>query len=141
MHGGLMHIIFNMGALAVVGSLLEPILGRTKFLIIYIALGILASCASIYWFQATISVGASGAVFGLYGMLLIFLLTKLFNPAFNKVFLTYSLIFIAFNLIIGFTGGIDYAAHIGGLLGGMFVGLILRYSAWAFEIPAEQIKS
>jgi rhomboid protease GluP len=70
-------------------------------------------------------VGASGAIFGLYGFFLACLLLKVFPPDFGKAFLTSTLIFVGFNLLMGFTGGIDNAAHIGGLLSGFIIGLIM----------------
>jgi membrane associated rhomboid family serine protease len=125
LHGGLMHLIANMYGLLFVGIFLEPLLGRTKYLTVYLLTGILASCASLWWYDATVSVGASGAIFGLYGLFLALLLTKNFPPDFSKAFLTSTLIFIGYNLLMGLTGGIDNAAHIGGLLSGFVVGLIL----------------
>ncbi len=125
LHGGLMHLVANMYGLLFVGIFLEPLLGKTKYLTAYLLTGILASCASLWWYDATVSVGASGAIFGLYGLFLALLLTKIFPPDFGKAFLTSTLIFIGYNLLMGLTGGIDNAAHIGGLLSGFVVGLIL----------------
>ena len=125
LHGGIMHILSNMYGLLFVGIFLEPLLERVKYLIIYLLTGILASCASLWWYDATVSVGASGAIFGLYGVFLALLLTKVFPPDFGKVFLTSTLIFIGYNLLMGLTGGIDNAAHIGGLLSGFIMGLVL----------------
>lgn len=125
LHGGLMHLLANMYGLLFVGIFLEPILGKTKYLIIYLTTGILASIASLCWYDATVSVGASGAIFGLYGFFLALLLLKVFPPDFSKTFLISTSIFIGFNLLMGFTGGIDNAAHIGGLLSGFIIGLAL----------------
>ncbi|WKW45458.1 rhomboid family intramembrane serine protease [Myroides sp. JBRI-B21084] len=125
LHGGLIHLIANMYGLLFVGIFLEPLLGRTKYLTVYLLMGILASCASLWWYDATVSVGASGAIFGLYGLFLALLLTKIFPPDFGKAFFTSTLIFIGYNLLMGLNGGIDNAAHIGGLLSGFVVGLIL----------------
>jgi len=125
LHGGLMHLLANMYGLLFVGIFLEPLLGRTKYLIAYLLTGILASVASLWWYDATVSVGASGAIFGLYGIFLALLLTKVFHPDFAKSFLLSTAIFVGFNLLMGLTGGIDNAAHIGGLLSGFIVGLIL----------------
>lgn len=125
LHGGLMHILSNMFGLLFVGTFVEPILGRTRFLIIYLVTGILASCASIWWYEATVSIGASGAIFGLYGLFLGLLLTKVFPPDFSKAFLITTLIFVGYNLLMGLTGGIDNAAHIGGLLSGFIIGIII----------------
>lgn len=128
LHGGLMHLLSNMFGLLFVGTFLEPVLGRTKYLVIYLVTGILASCASIWWYEATISVGASGAIFGLYGLFLGLLLTKVFPPDFSKAFLITTLIFIGYNLLMGLTGGIDNSAHIGGLLSGFIIGIIISKS-------------
>lgn len=125
LHGGLMHLLANMYGLLFVGVFLEPLLGRTKYLIAYLLIGILASGASVWWYDATVSVGASGAIFGLYGIFLALLLTKIFPPDFAKSFLISTAIFVGFNLLMGLTGGIDNAAHIGGLVSGFVVGLIL----------------
>lgn len=128
LHGGFMHLLSNMFGLLFVGLFIEPILGKTKYLVIYLATGILASCASIWWYEATVSVGASGAIFGLYGLFLALLLTKVFPPELSKAFLTTTLIFIGYNLIMGLAGGIDNAAHIGGLLSGFILGIIISRS-------------
>lgn len=125
LHGGLMHLLANMYGLLFVGVFLEPLLGRAKYLTIYMFTGILASVASIWWYDATVSVGASGAIFGLYGLFLALLSTKIFPPDFAKSFLISTAIFVGFNLLMGLTGGIDNAAHIGGLLSGFVIGLIL----------------
>lgn len=128
LHGGLMHLLSNMFGLLFVGTFVEPILGRTRYLIIYLVTGILASCASIWWYEATVSIGASGAIFGLYGLFLGLLLTKVFPPDFSKAFLITTLIFVGYNLLMGLTGGIDNAAHIGGLLSGFIIGIIISKS-------------
>ena len=80
-------------------------------------------------YEATVSVGASGAIFGLYGLFLALLLLKLFPPDFGKAFLTSTLIFVGYNLFVGLAGsGIDNAAHIGGLVSGFLIGLALAPS-------------
>ena len=126
LHGGLMHLIANVCGLLIVGIFLEPLLGKAKYLIVYMLTGILASTASIWWYEATVSVGASGAIFGLYGVFLASLLTKIFSPDVAKSFLIIVLVFVGFNLLMGLTGSVDNAAHIGGLLSGLVIGLILN---------------
>ncbi|PWN62677.1 rhomboid family intramembrane serine protease [Chryseobacterium viscerum] len=125
LHGGLMHIFVNMVGLLFVGIFLEPLLGRGKYLLIYLITGILASFTSIWWYDATVSVGASGAIFGLYGFFIACMLFKVFSADFSKAFLISTLVFVGFNLLMGFTGGIDNAAHIGGLVAGFIIGMIL----------------
>lgn len=125
LHGGLLHVLFNMYGLIFAGIYLEPLLGKYKFAALYFVTGILASVASIGWHPATVSVGASGAIFGLYGALLALLTTDIFHPDFKKAFLINTIFFIAFNLLYGLTGGIDNAAHIGGLVSGLLFGYAL----------------
>lgn len=125
LHGGLMHILANMYGLIFVGIFLEPILGRGRYAVVYLVTGVLASLTSIWWHEATVSVGASGAIFGLYGFFLASLLLRVFPPDFGKSFLLSTLLFVGFNLLMGFTGGIDNAAHIGGLLSGFIIGIVL----------------
>lgn len=122
LHGGLIHVIMNMYALFFVGIFLEPVLGSKRFALFYITTGIIASIASIWWHESTVSIGASGAIFGMYGIFLSLLLTKLFPTDFKKAFLLSTAIFVGYNLILGLTGGIDNAAHIGGLGSGMLIG-------------------
>jgi rhomboid protease GluP len=128
LHSGLLHLVANMAALLFVGIFLEPLLGKRKYAIIYLSSGIIASCTSLWWHTASISIGASGAIFGLYGLFLAFLLLKVFPRDFSKAFLFSTLFFVGYNLIIGLTGGIDNAAHIGGLLSGFIIGLLLTPS-------------
>jgi membrane associated rhomboid family serine protease len=126
LHGGLMHLLANMYALLFIGIFLEPQLGKTKYLLVYLFTGIVASLTSLWWHDATVSVGASGAIFGLYGVFLGLLVTKALPKAFaNKAFLTSILIFVGYNLLMGLSAGIDNAAHIGGLLSGFIIGFIL----------------
>ncbi len=121
-HIGIFHLFMNMYALVYVGVLLERIMGSGKFVVAYVSAGLLASMASIWYHDLTISAGASGAIFGLYGVFLALLSTNLIDKATRKAFLTSILIFVGYNLVYGMKAGIDNAAHIGGLLSGVFIG-------------------
>jgi len=125
LHGGLIHLLMNLYGLFFIGLFLEPILKFKRFIFFYAITGIIASIFSIWWHTATVSVGASGAIFGMYGIFLALLLTKLFPKDFQKPFLINTLIFVGYNLLNGLTGGIDNAAHIGGLLSGIVIGLLI----------------
>jgi rhomboid protease GluP len=126
-HAGIMHLFANMYGLLFVGIFLEPVIGKTKYLISYLTTGILASAVSLYCHPYTVSIGASGAIFGLYGVFVALLLMKVFPKNVSKAFLINASIFIVYNLVIGLTGkGTDNAAHIGGLLSGFFIGLLLH---------------
>lgn len=124
-HIGVMHLLMNMYALVYIGLQLEPLLGKRKFLLAYFITGLLASTVSIYWHDRTISAGASGAIFGMYGVFLALLLTNLLEHHTRKSLLSSILIFVIYNLVNGLQAGIDNAAHIGGLLSGIVVGMVL----------------
>jgi membrane associated rhomboid family serine protease len=125
LHGGFLHLLMNMYGLFFIGLFLEPILKFKRFILFYIITGIISSIFSVWWHTATVSVGASGAIFGMYGIFLTLLLTKLFPKDFQKPFLINTLIFVGYNLLNGLTGGIDNAAHIGGLMSGMVIGFLI----------------
>lgn len=125
LHGGIMHLFANMFTFLVVGPMIELLLGKTRMILAYLVTGICASIASIWWHQATVSIGASGAIFGMYGVFLALLLLKVLPRDFSKSFLGTTIFFIIFNLAYGLSGGIDNAAHIGGLLSGIIVGILL----------------
>ncbi|MBB6239760.1 membrane associated rhomboid family serine protease [Pedobacter sp. AK013] len=128
LHGGIMHILTNMIGLIFLGFILEMRLGKIRFLLSYLFTGIMASLASIWWNPSIVSVGASGAIFGLSGIFLALLVSKFYDENFTKSFLIGTLIFIGYNLFYGLTGGIDNAAHIGGLISGFILGLIFRFT-------------
>ena len=141
LHGGIMHLLMNMYGLLFIGIFLEPLLGSKKFTSFYIVTGIIASLASIWWHQAVVSVGASGAIFGMFGIFLALLLTNLFPKTFQKSFLLSMSIFIGYNLLIGLTGGIDNAAHIGGLISGIIIGFMIYPTLKNIKINIPPIKS
>ena len=121
-HIGILHLALNMYALLYIGLLLEPILGRSKFAVAYLSTGILASITSLAWHDLTISAGASGAIFGMYGVFLALLTTNCIDKSTRKALLTSIAIFVGYNLLNGMKGGIDNAAHIGGLISGLIIG-------------------
>jgi rhomboid protease GluP len=125
LHSGIMHLLTNMYGLLFVGIFLEPLLGKKYFSLIYLLNGILASLVSLFWHDATVSIGASGAIFGMYGLFISFMVFKIFTPEFSKAFLLSTIVFIGINLLMGLTGGIDNAAHIGGLLSGFIIGTLM----------------
>jgi rhomboid protease GluP len=126
LHGGFIHVFANMYGLLFVGIFLEPVLGKIKYIGVYLATGIIASAASIWWNGNVVSIGASGAIFGLYGAFLALLITRVFPKEMGKAFMVSTLIFVGYNLVIGILGnGTDNAAHIGGLVSGFLIGLAL----------------
>lgn len=122
-HFGIIHLLFNMYALIYIGTFLEPYLGKARFLSAYILAGIIGSVTSLYWNDNVVSAGASGAVFGMYGVFLAMLTTNLIEKAKRKAMVTSISVFVGYNLLSGLQGsGIDNAAHIGGLVCGMLIG-------------------
>ncbi len=122
LHIGIFHLLFNMYALLYIGILLEPRLGSRRFGIAYLTTGIIASVASLYMHEMTISAGASGAIFGMYGIFLAMLTTNLIEKTRRKALLASIAIFVGYNLLNGLNGNIDNAAHIGGLVSGILIG-------------------
>jgi|GEM_PF-248763 len=126
-HGSIIHLMFNMYALWIIGPIVEALYGPGRFLGIYLACAAAGSAAS-YATSASFAVGASGAVFGLFGVLLV--ADRVHKPALtrNARGLTMQIgMLIGINLFIGFSPGlnIDNAAHIGGLLAGAALGFLL----------------
>lgn len=113
-HAGLLHLGFNMYALLVLGNPLEAAFGARKLLLVFFFSLLTGSLTSAYFASATsYSVGASGAIFGLFGAMVI-----VGNRIGAEVRSMY--VIIGINFAIGFAlGGIDWKAHLGGLIGGL----------------------
>lgn len=122
LHIGIFHLLMNMYALLYIGLLLEPHLGKTRFITAYLLTGLVASVTSLWWHDLTISAGASGAIFGLYGVFLAMLTTNLIEKSARNAMLTSIVIFVGYNLLNGLKGGIDNAAHLGGFISGIVIG-------------------
>jgi rhomboid protease GluP len=122
-HIGILHITFNMYALWAIGPLTERVFGHRRFFIIYILSGLGGSFAS-FLFTTALSAGASGAIFGLVGALLYYSYKR---PSLWKSGLGINLVvIIVVNFIFGLTQpGIDNFAHLGGLLTGAVISVLL----------------
>lgn len=124
LHIGLLHLLCNMYSLHIIGREIENLYGKTKFLIIYILSGICGSILSLAFSHNTVSAGASGAIFGLLGALLYF--GYYYRTYLGATIKSSVLPVIIANLVIGFlSSGIDNAAHIGGLVGGILVSMLV----------------
>ena len=134
LHGTILHLLFNMYALYIIGMQLESFLGKAKYLIVYLLSGIGASMLSIF-FSNSFSVGASGAIFGLMGALLYF--GYHYRVYLDSVVKSQIIPLIVLNLILGFTlSGIDNWAHIGGLVSGILATMAVgvKYKSTKFEM-------
>jgi rhomboid protease GluP len=131
LHGGLVHIMFNMFALWQVGRLVERMFGSARFLGLYMIAGVCGSLASVLWNPHVNSVGASGAIFGIIGGLLAFIRRPDSGvpPTIVKDLRGSLSGFLLFNIAAGLVyPHTDNAAHIGGLAGGYVAGLLLARS-------------
>ena len=119
-HGGLLHLGFNMYALLVLGNPIEEAFGKNKFLIIFFVSLLSGSLTSSYFASIySASVGASGAVFGLFGAMII--VGKRIGADIRS-----TVVIIGLNFVIGFAlGGVDWRAHLGGLIGGYIAAQIV----------------
>ncbi len=121
LHGGILHLLFNMYALYILGDLVEKIYGVKKYLLIYFISGITASIFSLY-LSPLMSVGASGAIFGLLGAVLVFAYYE--KERIGKALITNLIVIILLNVVIGFSlPSIDISAHLGGFLAGIILGI------------------
>ncbi|MDD4644167.1 MAG: rhomboid family intramembrane serine protease, partial [Bacilli bacterium] len=121
-HAGALHLFFNMYALYIIGSQLESFYGSVKYLTIYIFSALTGSLLSMAFLGDAWSIGASGAIFGLFGSLLYFgyhYRVYLGNTLRSRIIPV-----ILLNLFISFIiPGIDQFAHIGGLFGGVVMSM------------------
>lgn len=125
LHGGLLHLAMNMLALWQAGALVERLFGRAGYAVLYAGCGVLAGLTSLWWKPGVLSVGASGAIFGVYGALLAHLwVARHATPlALLRDLRSSTLLFIGFSLFAGFSmPGIDNASHLGGLAAGLLLG-------------------
>lgn len=125
---GYLHLAFNMYALYLAGSLVEQLYGGRLFVLLYLLGAASGSVASVLFGGDRPSVGASGAVFALFGVLLA--VSRSHYPLVDRrarALLAQLGPIVAFNLVFGFlnAGAIDNAAHVGGLLGGLWLGYLL----------------
>jgi len=127
-----LHIAFNMLALFFLGPILENVLGRTRFLAVYLVSGIAGSAAVMLLSDPhTQTLGASGAIFGLMGALAVLALKV-------RGQVQTILMWIGLNLVFTFTvGGISWQGHIGGLVGGALIGTAMVYAPKQWRAPVQ----
>jgi len=117
-HGGFLHILFNMFSLFVLGRQLEPMIGRARFAALFLLSGIGGSVAVLLLAPGTFVVGASGAIFGLFAAY--FVIARHLGANATQL-----IVIIGINLAIGFfLPNIAWQAHLGGLIVGALVGLV-----------------
>jgi rhomboid protease GluP len=126
-HVGVVHLIFNMLVLWAGGVRMEKILGHAGFTITYLLSGLMGSVATLAVHPMSVGAGASGAIFGIYGALLGFLIQDRSSipPAVFKAMGKGTLVFLGYNLVFSLKPGVDLSAHLGGLVAGILCGLAL----------------
>ncbi|ABX40432.1 rhomboid family intramembrane serine protease [Lachnoclostridium phytofermentans] len=128
LHANISHLVNNMLILAIMGSTLERHVGKFKYLLIYFLSGIVAGIASMSYNMwkglFSNSIGASGAVFGVIGAIALIVVVN--KGRLETIGTRQIIIFIALSLYGGFTSqGVDNAAHVGGLLAGFFIAMLV----------------
>jgi rhomboid protease GluP len=129
LHFGILHLALNMVALWDAGAWVERMYGHGRFVLLYFGAGLFGNvCSIVFQKGQVVSGGASGAIFGLYGALLAYLWLRrreIHPGEFRRLFvaaLFFSALTIGFGLV---ASGIDNAAHLGGLVGGLLLGVLL----------------
>lgn len=131
LHGSLMHLAFNMFALWVLGSQLEPALGRLRFALVYAVSLLVGSLGVIVLDPESLTLGASGAVFGLFGYAVVGQVARGINPMQTGLGGI-----VVLNLLFTFAvPGISIGGHLGGLAGGALVGAVADLGAPRLRIP------
>lgn len=129
LHAGIVHLALNMWALWDTGRVAERLFGNLPFLLIYVLAGLFGSIASLFFAgRVAVSVGASGAVFGVVGALLAVILTRprRLPPALIASLRSSLLVYVGVSLFLGFTSGVvDNAAHLGGLTAGFVLAAVM----------------
>lgn len=124
LHGGVLHLLANMLSLLVIGIRIEQEFGFVRVGLLYVISGLGGSLLSALFLQSNISVGASGALFGLLGGMLSELITNWSIYANKVVSLVTLVVIIAINLAVGLLPHVDNFAHIGGFLSGFLLGFV-----------------
>ncbi|KAL2554519.1 RHOMBOID-like 1 [Forsythia ovata] len=136
LHGGVFHVLANMLSLLVIGIRLEQEFGFVRIGLLYLISGLGGSLLSALFIQSNISVGASGALFGLLGGMLSELITNWTIYANKVAALVTLVIIIAINLSVGILPHVDNFAHLGGFLSGFLLGfvfLIRPQFGWVYQ--------
>ena len=142
LHGGFVHIAFNMWCLWDLGALSESLYGRATFAAIYLITGVAGGVASVGWRPLGATVGASGAIFGLAGALVAsFYLGEFSLPREAiKGTLRSLAFFVVINVVLsGVLPGVDNACHIGGLISGMILGALIAVVAPGRDQVAQRV--
>jgi membrane associated rhomboid family serine protease/Tfp pilus assembly protein PilF len=147
LHAGFAHLFFNMWALYVLGKMAERIWYRREFLALYLVSGIAGSLAALWDLPLGVTIGASGAIFGILGALvsaLLFRSVPLKGTGFRQLFSMLAFVGYSFYSSIG-SRGVSTASHIGGVLAGFVLGAFLTIrkpaTRWDMTFEASPIRN
>ncbi|MBC7865881.1 MAG: rhomboid family intramembrane serine protease [Bacteroidia bacterium] len=138
LHYGPIHFLSNMYALTRIGFVLENFVGKWRLISIYFFTGICASMLSTWWHTLSVGVGASGAIFGLFGLFLALVTTEFVAKENRRALIKNIGITIVINLVIGTQFNIDNSAHIGGLIAGIVAGYLI-YGIFKSKIKKREL--
>ena len=138
LHGGMTHLLMNMFSLYLVGRGVEQYFNTTSYISLYLFSGLIGGLVSLYVHPASVGVGASGAIFGIFGALAgFFLAHRAKIEAHTKAFMKDFALILGINLVLGFSiESIDVSAHVAGLLTGMIGGYVISKNpkwVWAYS--------
>jgi membrane associated rhomboid family serine protease len=131
LHAGLLHLLFNMLSLYIVGGILEPAVGRVRFAVIYFVSLLAGSFGALVAQPHGLTLGASGAVFGVMGAAAVVLRSRGIDVMQSGLG-----IWIILNLVLSFRPGISIGGHIGGLIGGAVLAYLMVEAPRRVRMPA-----
>jgi rhomboid protease GluP len=136
LHGGMTHLLMNMFSLYLVGRAAQTYFDTKSYVSIYLFSGLIGGLVSLYMHPVSVGVGASGAIFGIFGALAGFFLANRDKiAAHSKAFMKNFAVIIGLNLVIGLSiEAVDVSAHIGGLVIGFAGGFLLSKSLKFFVL-------
>jgi len=139
LHGGMTHLLMNMFSLYLIGRGAEIYFDTKSYLSIYLFSGLIGGLASLYMHPVSVGIGASGAIFGIFGALAGFFLAHREKiQEHTKAFMKEFAIIIGINIVIGFSmPSVDVSAHSGGLIIGFIGGFVLSKNPkwiWAYSL-------
>jgi membrane associated rhomboid family serine protease len=124
LHANYLHLGVNLLTLWNLGRIAEQVFGRARYVAIFFVSGLMASAASYAWGDIRVpSVGASGAIFGIFGALIAYFYRRR-GTAMGQNVLRQLMFWLMLNVFISMTPGIDWRAHFGGLIGGFVTGYV-----------------
>jgi membrane associated rhomboid family serine protease len=137
LHYGVLHLAFNMYALWMLGQTLEPMLGRVRFALAYFACLLGGSAGAMVFQPNGLHGGASGAVFGLFGLVIVGYMQRGINPLTTPLGAV-----MIINVVLSFRPGISFGGHIGGLVAGMLCAIAMMAppqrrvpKVWTYATP------